>query len=107
MLPGTELSRTAKGSPHARGAPPPAPALDRHAQDARGLGVEAGMISKLAGPRGLDPHQINRISKTSLNLYRRAAETFSDWLEKYQLFPSDAESWHDCLVEWKNGLRNS
>ena len=60
------------------------------------------MISKLAGPRGLDPHQINRISKTSLNLYRRAAATFSDWLERHQLFPSDPESWDDCLVEWKN-----
>ena len=60
------------------------------------------MISKLAGPRGLDPHQINRISKTSLQLYRQAARTLSAWLDRYQLFPSDAESWDDCLVEWKN-----
>ena len=72
-------------------------ALDRHAHDASWRGVQASMISKLAGPRWQDPHQLARISETSLNLYRRVASTFADWLDRTSLNPVDAESWDGCL----------
>lgn len=50
----------------------------------------------------VDPHMLARRRPQTLFLYRRMVGWFTAWCAQMSLYPSDAESTDDLLVEFKN-----
>ena len=50
----------------------------------------------------MDPHQLARVTGTTVDRYRAAARPFAEWLTEHGFGPAHATEWDDLLVEYKN-----
>ena len=56
----------------------------------------------LSGPRRMDPHQLARVTETTVSRYKRAAQPFVVWLTEHSFDPCHSSDWDDLLVKCKN-----
>ena len=71
-----------------------------------GWEVESSLLMKvpemLTGPRGRDPHHMEKVLPTTLRRYREALRPFVAFLLENILSPSEAAEWDDLLMEYKH-----
>ena len=53
----------------------------------------------------MDDDHAAKVTGKTIERYRAAARSFSDWLEENGLSPGTVDEWDDLLVEWKNDAR--
>ena len=55
-----------------------------------------------SGPRRMDPHQLARVTETTVSRYKKAAQPFVEYLTEHAFDPCHSSEWDDLLVEFKN-----
>ena len=60
-------------------------------------------LSRLTGPRFLEPHQRDKVSAVTLEKYKKELVPFTEWTIANRYAPETAEEWDDLLVEYLYG----